>query len=78
MDEGETEDELVAAFKAAHADAKRLDAELAAARARRRDAGQKLHTRFGRGTSWLAHLIGVRPQAVDSLLKYHQRKKRET
>ncbi|MEU7631774.1 LuxR family transcriptional regulator [Nocardia sp. NPDC049220] len=72
-----SEDELVAEFKAAHADTVRLDEELAAARRRRRGAGEKLK-KLGRGTSWMARLIGVTPQAVDGFLTYHQRRARKT
>lgn len=72
----ESEDELVAEFKAAHAETVRLDKKLAAARERRRAAGVKLRA-SGRGTSWMARLVGVTPQAVDSFLNYHERQTRK-
>ncbi|WP_194838898.1 hypothetical protein, partial [Nocardia sp. XZ_19_369] len=58
---------------AAHAETARLDAELAAARARRRDAAHKLVAR-GYKPSWIARELGVSPQAVDSFLNYHKNK----
>lgn len=58
---------------AAHADLQRLTAEMAAARQRRRDAAAAL-TALGRGQTWIAAQLGVSPQAVDSFLKYKDRR----
>lgn len=69
-----SEEELVQELRAAHADQERLDAELAAARQRRREAAAGLRS-LGKTMSWIAGQIGVTQQAVDGFLKYKERKK---
>jgi hypothetical protein len=70
-----SEDELVRELRAAHADQERLDAELAAARQRRREAAAGLRS-LGRSMNWIARQIGVTQQAVDGFLKYKERRSR--
>jgi hypothetical protein len=67
-----SEEELVRELQAAHADQERLDAELAAARQRRREAAAGLRS-LGRSMNWIASQIGVTQQAVDGFLKYKER-----
>lgn len=70
-----SEEELVRELQAAHADQERLDAELAAARQRRREAAAGLRN-LGRSMNWIAGQIGVTQQAVDGFLKYRERRSR--
>jgi len=70
-----SEDELVRDLRAAHADQERLDAELAAARQRRREAAAGLRG-LGKSMNWIAGQIGVTQQAVDGFLKYKERRSR--
>jgi hypothetical protein len=67
-----SEEELVRELRAAHADQECLDAELAAARQRRREAAAGLRS-LGRSMNWIAGQIGVTQQAVDGFLKYKER-----
>lgn len=70
-----SEEKLVRELRAAHADQERLDAELAAARQRRREAAAGLRS-LGRSMNWIAGQIGVTQQAVDGFLKYKERRSR--
>lgn len=67
------EQPLVEALQAAHQSALEHTSALAEARQRRRDVAVKLHE-AGRSYRWIGDQIGVTPQAVESLLKYHQRR----
>ncbi|WP_232785298.1 hypothetical protein [Mycobacteroides chelonae] len=69
VDESRVLDDLIAA----HADLKRLTAEIGDVRERRRKAAREL-IELGRGPSWIARQLGVTPQAVDGFLKYQERK----
>ncbi|MCT7371938.1 LuxR family transcriptional regulator [Mycolicibacterium llatzerense] len=67
------EAKALAKLKEAHDDIDRLDRELAAARERRRDAARRLIDQ-GRSLSWIADQLHISRQAVDSFLKYRQRR----
>lgn len=58
----------------AHEDLVRLTDQLASARDRRRDAARRL-VDLGHGQHWIAAHLGVTPQAVESFLKYRERRK---
>jgi len=62
---------------AAHAELNRLTNELADARERRRVAAQRLVDR-GRSLGWIGRQLGVSRQAVDSFLKYQDRRSDRT
>lgn len=70
------EAKALASLIAAHDDIDRLDRELQAARERRRDAARRLIDQ-GRSQAWIAGQLGISRQAVDSFLKYQQRRQRE-
>lgn len=71
MDEAQALAELIRA----HSDLKRLNAESADARERRRQAARRL-VEAGHGPTWIAGQLGVTKQAVDGFLKYDERKGR--
>lgn len=68
-----TDEDLVADLIAAHTDAENLTALLAQTRNRRREIAAQLHA-AGYSYRWLGQQIGVSPQAVESFVKYHQRR----
>lgn len=68
-----TEAKALASLKAAHDDIDRLDRQLQAARERRRDAARRLVDQ-GRSLAWIADQLDISRQAVDSFLKYQQRR----
>lgn len=65
--------QLVTSLQEAHQDTAKYTEMLANARQRRRELAAQLHL-AGRSYRWIGDKIGVTAQAVEGLVKYHQRK----
>lgn len=68
-----SDDDVVAALRAAHQDTSKHTAFLAAAREQRRAIAALLHAR-GYSYRWIGEQIGVTAQAVEGFVKYRQRR----
>lgn len=68
-----SDDQLLARLLAAHQDTEKHTDLLAQARQRRREAAAQLHD-DGHSFKWIGDQLGLSAQAVESFLKYRQRR----